>query len=573
MSIFPFHFLKSEQPIYRKVSVADFIVLLALVAVLFVGAKIAFSAPTIVKGPVISLSPQVLPWYALFSITRMGLAYLLSVIFTLFYGYIAASSRRGEQFLIPLLDILQSVPILSFLPLVLLSLTAFLPTRLAVEIAAVVLIFTSQVWNLTFAWYQSLKSVPGELREASQIFGFSKWRQFRVLEFPFFAISFIWNSMMSWSGGWFFLMAAETFTVGHKDFRLPGLGSFLKEAAIQHNYSAILWGIGVLIFVIVFLDQLVWQPLLQWSQRFKLDLVEGDSDSGSWALDLISKSHIIQIIHQKFLAPFWEWLDQFSMKVEKQTVVSNRYVWRALGVFGAIIFGVGLTVLIVESLRLLMTISLIEWQSIIFGDIVTFLRVGASLLIALAWTVPIGVLIGTNKKMANFLQPLIQMTASIPATALFPLVLLVFLNLPGGLNIAAIFLMIMGTQWYLLFNVIAGANSIPQDLKYTTALLQLSLWQRWKVLILPSLFPFIITGAITASGGAWNASIVAEYVDFGGRVFKIHGIGYIIADATGKGDYSIVLAATVIMIFTVVSINRLVWRPLYALAQERYKME
>lgn len=573
MSLFPFQFFRSEQPIYRKISVADFIVLMGVVGLLYIGATIAFSAPAIVKGPVISLSPHVLPWYTLFSVTRMGIAYLLSVLFTLLYGYIAASSRRGEQVLMPLLDILQSVPILSFLPLVLLSLTAFLPPRIAVEIAAVVLIFTSQVWNLTFAWYQSLKSVPNELREASQIFGFTKWRQFRVLEFPFFGISFIWNSMMSWSGGWFFLMAAETFTVGHKDFRLPGLGSYLKEAAIQHNWTAIAWGIAMLIFVIVFMDQVVWRPLLIWAERFKLDLVEGDVEGQSWALNLISKSHILHTIHRKFLFPLWEWLDQFSFKIEQKTVGGTKRFWRYLGIVAAALAFIAGAILVVQAIKLIVQVPLAAWQSIVLGVLATFGRVVIALVLALAWTIPVGVLIGTNKRLANFLQPLVQIAASIPATALFPLLLLVFLNLPQGLNIAAIFLMVMGTQWYLLFNVIAGANSMPQDLKYTAALLQLSIWQRWRVLILPCLFPFIVTGAIAATGGAWNASIVAEYVDFGGKVFKTHGIGYIIADATGKGNYSLVLAATLVMIFTVVVINRLVWRRLYVVAQERYKME
>jgi ABC-type nitrate/sulfonate/bicarbonate transport system permease component len=284
----PFHFLRREVSVTtrrrlfefirpeRGLSFNDIVIILVIGVLVYVGARLALRAPAMVQGPTISLEPAVLPWYALRSVIRMLAAYLLSLIFSLVYGYIAAYNRRAERFMMPVLDVLQSVPILSFLPVVLLSLSAVLPERIATELASIVLIFTSQAWNMTFNWYQSLTTIPNELREASAIFRFNGWVRLKTLEFPFGAIGLIWNSMMSWAGGWFFLMAAEIFTVGQRDFRLPGLGAYLQEAANQGNVTAILWGIGTLVLVIVLLDQLVWRPLLVWADKFKLETVESD---------------------------------------------------------------------------------------------------------------------------------------------------------------------------------------------------------------------------------------------------------------------------------------------------------
>lgn len=265
----------------------DVVVLIGIAVLIYAGIRLALRAPETVEGPTISLSPGALPYYALRSVGRMAAAYLLSLAFTLVYGRLAAYNRRAEQVLMPLLDVLQSVPILSFLPVVLLSLSAILPERTAAELASIVLIFTSQAWNMTFAWYQSLTTIPKELREASAIFRFNGWLRFKVLELPFAAISLLWNSMMSWAGGWFFLMAAEIFTVGQRDFRLPGLGAYLQEAANQGDTRAILWGIGALVLVIVALDQLVWRPLLAWADRFKLETVEGENPPTSWFYNLL----------------------------------------------------------------------------------------------------------------------------------------------------------------------------------------------------------------------------------------------------------------------------------------------
>ncbi len=563
-----------EQPFGRGFSIGDVVVMIGLAVLIYVGARLALRAPEMVEGPTISLSPRMLPYYALRSIGRMAAAYTLSLFFTLVYGRLAAYNRRAERVLMPLLDVLQSVPILSFLPVVLLSLSAILPERTAAELASIVLIFTSQVWNMTFAWYQSLTTIPVELREASAIFRFNGWLRFKVLELPFAAISLLWNSMMSWAGGWFFLMAAEIFTVGQRDFRLPGLGAYLQEAASQGDTRAILWGIGAMVLVIVALDQLVWRPLLAWADRFKLETVEGENPPKSWFYDLLQNSRLLEQVSEKVWQPLNErvdtWLIRRAGAPEGTKGKGNPpYLLYAAG----LIVGLGMAYGGFRTALMLLSVPASQWGEIGLGVLATLLRVSTSLLIALAWTIPVGVAIGTNPRAANYLQPIVQVAASIPATALFPVFLLLIIGLPGGLNIAAVVLMLTGTQWYLLFNIIAGASAIPQDLKYTSALIGLSRWKRWQTLILPSLFPYIITGAITASGGAWNASIVAEHVEFGGQTLFTVGIGALIARATATGDYPLLLAATLTMVLAVILINRTLWRRLYRLAEERYRME
>ena len=574
MRRFLFNF-KFEQTTSRYFSWGDVLVVIALIGFIYIGVHLAIYTPPVIKGPNISLSPRALPWYTILSIARMAAAYLLSVIFSVVYGRIAANSKRAEKIMLPLLDVLQSVPILSFLPVVVLSLRAVLPQNIAAELGSVILIFTSQVWNMTFSWYQSLTTLPKELKEASSIFKLNSWLKFKTLEVPFAMISFVWNSMMSWAGGWFFLMAAEIFTVGDKDFRLPGLGSYLQQAASTGNMTAIIWGISVLIFVIVMLDQFVWRPLLSWSDRFKVETVEGDDTPTSWFYDLLRDANLLGWLNEKILLPLRERIDLWlGGKFNEPEDESKRrllpgsilrfipYILLALIIFGAYNAGI-----------MLIKINSMEWTEIGLGLSATLLRVFAALIIALSWTIPLGVAIGTNKKLSNFLQPLVQILASIPATALFPVFLLFLIALPGGLNIAAVLLMLLGTQWYLLFNIIAGASAIPQDLKYTAKLLHISKWQRWKILILPALFPYLITGSIAASGGAWNASIVAEYVNFGGKIMSTNGIGAIISESTAAGNYPMLLASTLSMILTVVLINRFLWRRLYRVAEEQYRLD
>lgn len=558
----------------RKFSVIDLFVLLGLISLLYAGVELASTAPEYVTAPNISTSPEALPVYAFFSLLRMTAAYILSVGFTLVYGRIAAYNKNAEKYMLPVLDVLQSVPILSFLPVVVLSLRAILPQGIAVELGSVVLIFTSQVWNMTFAWYQSLTTIPKDLHEAAAVNRFSKWQRFTRLEFPFGMISFIWNSMMSWAGGLFFLMAAEIFTVGDKDFRLPGLGSFLHEASDKGDYTAILQGIAALVLIVVLLDQLLWRPLLAWSEKFKLEMVSTDDPPRSWFYSVLTGSNIISRLTEQVLTPLVNRID--AALDRRSGEIETHEEEKKSGIVGKMVLAVFLVAILASltgGMFMLAKITVEDWMGIIGGVFATFLRVLIALLIALAWTIPVGVLIANNRKVARFLQPLVQIFAAVPATALFPVVLMFLVSLPFGVNLASILLMLMGTQWYLLFNIIAGASAIPADLKNTTKLLQLSGFKRWKSLTLPALFPYIITGAIAAGGGAWNASVVAEFVTFNGKTLATGGIGASIAKATAEGNFPVLLASTLLMVLAVGSINRLFWRRLYNLAEDRFKMD
>lgn len=551
----------------------DLIVLLAIICLLYVGVRIAFDAPPVIQNPDISLAPAALPWYAALSLGRMTAAYALSLLFSLVYGRLAAYNHRAEQVLMPMLDVLQSVPILSFLPVVLVALTAIFPDRFAAELSSIILIFTSQAWNLTFAWYQSLTTIPKELREASAIFRLNTWFQFKTMELPFAAISLVWNSMMSWAGGWFFLMAAEIFTVGQHAFRLPGLGAYLHEAASQENYSAIAWGIATLVLLVVLLDQLVWRPLMAWSDRFKVEMVENDNPPTSWFYDTLHNSRISRWFHDAFIGPFLMFLDRSLGRMQPGDSEHHKAGRSWLGLAISLVGGAFLLFGLIQAALLLLRLPPADWWQVAAGVGATLLRVVIALILALAWTVPVGVAIGTNPRLASVLQPLVQVIASVPATAIFPVFVLMVIDLPGGLNLAAVLLMLLGTQWYLLFNIIAGASAIPQDLKYTARLIHLTRWERWRTLILPSLFPYLITGMITASGGAWNASIVSEFITFGGKTIKTTGIGSLIAQSSTAGNYPLLLAATVSMILVVILINRFFWRRMYRIAEERYHME
>lgn len=569
-----FRRLTTGWPLARFTTWADVVVLIAIAVSVYVGAELASEAPKVIGGPNIVLTPAALPFYAALSVSRMAAAYVLSLIFTLVYGYIAAKNRRAEQVMMPVLDVLQSVPILSFLPVVLLGFAAIMSENVAAEVASVVLIFTSQVWNMTFAWYQSLTTMPKELQEASRVFRFNPWFRFKSLELPFGAISLIWNSMMSWAGGWFFLMAAEIFTVGDRDFRLPGLGSYLQTAANKGDIRAILWGVGVLVLVIVILDQFIWRPLLVWAERFKVEMVAGEQVPQSWFYEILRNSTIVEWFNRSILKPIGDRLDALSIKylqAQSKSTENGRTSWSSIMLaallVAALVYG------IYRSVDMMTGVTAAQWAEIVVGLGATLARVAVALIIALAWTIPLGAVLGTNQKVANWLQPIVQITASVPATALFPVLLLVLIGLPGGLNLAAVILMLMGTQWYLLFNVIAGAGAVPQDLKYTSSLIGLSRWERWRTLMLPALFPYIVTGAITASGGAWNASIVAEYAKFGGKSVYTTGIGSSIARATAAGDFPLLMAATMSMVLAVIIINRVFWRRLYRLAEDRYRME
>jgi NitT/TauT family transport system permease protein len=536
---------------------------------------------------VVSLSPHSLPLYAFYSVVRIGLAYLLSLFFAVSYGYIAAYNRRVEKFMIAVLDILQSIPVLSFLPPVMLAMIALVPTRqLGVEMGAIILIFTGSVWNMAFSFYSSLKSIPRELMEATRIYRFSRLQRLIQLELPYASIGLIWNSIMSVAGAWFFLMACEMFHLGSRDFRLPGLGSYLQTAADEGNGIAIAWGLTVMIFIIVATDQLVWRPLIAWSDKFKFEQVESSQRVSSPILHLLTHSNVLASIRSHTLVPLAENLysrlsERRSHKQKQSNVTPDddpednqapRSRIAALPLVLLLLAACAVAYASFQAVALLRPLQGHEYLHILKGAAATFLRVNLSLILASAWTIPAGVAIGFHPRLAHIAQPLAQIAASVPATALFPVLLLALVQLGGGMGIGSIALMLLGTQWYILFNVIAGAIAIPSDLKEVATLFHFSTIQRWKTVILPGIFPFLITGLVTASGGAWNASIIAEYFPIKGQILQTTGLGAIISEATSNGRFPILLLSTIVMALMVVTTNRLVWRRLFHLAETRYKL-
>jgi len=535
-------------------------------------------------GPVkveaeISQDPRSLWAYALYSLVRILVAYGISLVFALAYGYAAAKSKRAEIVLIPLLDILQSIPVLSFLPAVMLAMVSLFPSRqLGVELGSIILIFTGQVWNIAFSFYSSLKTIPRDLREAAIIYRFSRWQRFMELDLPFSTIGLVWNSMMSVAGGWFFLMACEMFVLGDKDFRLPGLGSFLQTAASNGNTRAMLWGLAMMVAVIVLMDQLIWRPVIAWADKFKFEQVESSNTAENSILNFIRKESFLIRGYRRLLHPLVNWLTvQFASGAKRAAATfasaESRQPRRWLGWFVAAVGAVLMVYAIYRSVQELASLSRHEYLMLFRSAGLTFLRVNLALILGALWTIPVGVAIGFSPRFARLMQPLVQLAASIPATALFPVLLLVLIRLRGGVEIAAMALMLLGTQWYILFNVIAGAMAIPTDLKEAAKVFRFTRLDLWRRLILPGIFPYLVTGLVTASGGAWNASIIAEYFHFQGRVVEAPGLGSTISRASDAGHFQVLLAATLIMATIVVLINRVLWRRLYRLASTRFKLE
>ncbi len=571
--------LKRSWPVVIDLCVAA-IALAGFFAVVQIG-RYWFGHP--VPEIVISLSPRSLPLYAFYSIVRIGLAYGLSLLFAIAYGYTAAYNKRIEALMIAGLDILQSIPVLSFLPGVMLAMVALFPTRqLGVEMGAIVLIFTGQVWNMAFSFYSSLKGIPRELMEAAGIYKFSRWQRLVQLELPYSAIGLVWNSMVSVAGGWFFLMACEMFVLGTRDFRLPGLGSYLQTAASVGDPSAITWGLMTMIAIIVATDQLIWRPVIAWSNKFKFEQGTSAAEIRSPLLHLLQHSRGLRALRHHTVTPFSEDIYKRLAKERQQKLEKSARITREraheekvagwLRWLTVILVSLGVLYGAFRALALLREVQAAEFGQIMKGALATFLRVNVSLLLASAWTIPVGVAIGFHPRLARIAQPLAQIAASVPATALFPVILLALVRLGGGMGIGAIALMLLGTQWYILFNVIAGAMAIPSDLREVATLFRFSTIQRWKTVILPGIFPYLITGLVTASGGAWNASIIAEYFRLKNQTLQTVGLGATISAATDSGQFQILLLATIMMAIMVVTINRLVWRPLYHLAETRYKL-
>jgi NitT/TauT family transport system permease protein len=567
----------SERVRWKSTFVPDaavFAGLFAILYVLFASGRIWLAPFTPVAN--ISSSPRVLPLYAAYSLVRISIAYVLALLFALAYGLAAAKSERAARILLPLLDILQSIPVLSFLPGVMLAMVALFPGRqLGLELGSILLIFTGQAWNIAFSFYASLKGIPRELDEAARLYRFSGWQRFAQLEAPFAAIGLVWNSMMSVAGGWFFLMACEMFVLGTRDFRLPGLGSYLQVAAGAGDTRAIAWGMAAMIAVIVLLDQMVWRPAIAWSDKFKFETVEGVAPR-SFVLTILRRSGILAAFYRNAIYPVEERITQ-AFAARKLAGRAEAPPESSAKKWFAKVIGVAVSLAVAWlAYRALASVAHLgsrELALLAQDAALTFLRVNATLLLGALWAVPVGVWIGTTPAVARYAQPLVQIAASIPATALFPVLLMLLIRAGGGLGLAAMALLLLGTQWYILFNVIAGAMAIPTDLKEATSVFRFKRWERWRRLILPAIFPYLVTGLVTASGGAWNASIVAEYFHFNGQTLSVRGLGAAISRATDSGNLPVLLAATMVMSVIVVTVNRTLWQKLYRLAATRYKLE
>jgi NitT/TauT family transport system permease protein len=573
-----------EERVQRRFGGVDLLVafvLLVAITLLVMAASHWASPP--VQAVNIQLSPLMLPVYAGYSLLRMLLAYLLSLVFTLVYGHVAATNRRAEAVMVPILDILQSIPILSFLPAVVLALVAAFPhSNIGLELSSVLLIFTSQAWNMTFSFYHSARSLPADLKEFSTIARLRPWQRFLKLEVPSSMIGLIWNSMMSWAGGWFFLMASEQFVLGNRSFQLPGLGSYLQAAANKGNIGALLLGLLTLITLIILLDFFLWRPLVAWADKFKLEQNSESDPPVSPVLNVLRNSALVAMLNRQIFRPIGNRLARLlnrlqplpnpgavPEKVSRRLPASRIARW-VLGLLVA----VACVYAIWNMLVLLVQVNLATWGLLLLAAGATWLRTMVALAIGAAWTIPVGVAIGLSPRWSKRLQPVVQIVASIPATALFPVLLPLLVLLPGGLSQAAIVLMLLGTQWYILFNVIAGAMAVPNDLKEATVIYHVTRWRRWRTLILPAVFPYLVTGLLTASGGAWNASIVSEFVQFNGKTVSTLGLGASIANAADANPVNIpvLLAGTLLMAIVVVIINRLLWKRLYGLAERRYTL-
>ena len=525
----------------------------------------------------IDLSPWALPGYAVLSFWRGFLAYLLSLLFALVYGYWAAKHRISGSILIPLLDIMQSIPVLGFMPGLVIGLIALFPsTNLGLELSAIVMIFTGQVWNMVFSFHTSLTSLPTEQAEAAAVFRFTWFQRLRWVELPAATPGLVWNSMMSMAGGWFFLMVSESFRLGDRDFRLPGLGSYMSQALDAGNWPAIMYGILAMIGLIVVLDQLLWRPAVVWSERFQVDETARTEVGRSWMLDLLGNSRLLGWIGSRSARlaspPPW-YLGSMAAPV-RTPWWALPLAWTGLAavLIGSVIGSWFLIALVIEvPLAASANPRISSWTAILHGTGLTSMRVVGTLLLGTLWALPAGLAIGGSPRWSRLLQPVVQIAASFPAPMLFPLCLLVFATLGLPLGVGAMLLMLLGAQWYILFNVIAGAQAIPGEMRDVAVTFRLGWWLRFTRLELPAVFPSLVTGWVTAAGGAWNASIVAEFITWRRQVYSVDGLGSIISRSAEQADYPALVAAIVTMaVVVVVVVNRLVWRPLRRLANERF---
>lgn len=551
--------------------------IMAAVFVLMAHAAIAMrgSVELLTTAPV-TLDPANLPGYALRTTLRMFAAIIASLIFTFVVATLAAKSRRAEMVIIPALDILQSVPVLGFLTFTVTFFMGVFPgSQLGAELASIFAIFTSQAWNMTFSFYQSLRTVPRDLDEVSRGFGLTTWQRFWRLEAPFAAPGLIWNTMMSMSGGWFFVVASEAITVGNTTVELPGIGSWLAKAISEQDFLAVGWAVLAMGILILLYDQLLFRPIVAWADKFRAEQTASQEKPRSWVYDLLRRTRLLKAIGTPFVA-FWQWLMLVGAggprraprpaEPARTSRIADR-LWLAFIILLAIA-GAAVTVLYIRR-----TLGWDDVGQAFGGGFATLLRVVVLVALASLIWVPIGVWIGLRPGVAQKVQPLAQFLAAFPANVLFPFVVIAIVATGASPNIWLSPLMILGTQWYILFNVIAGASAFPSDLREAAAVFKLSSWSWWTKVMLPGIFPYYVTGALTATGGSWNASIVAEVASWGNTHLEAYGLGSYIAKATEAGDFPRVVLGIAVMSLFVTAFNRALWRPLYVFAERRLRLD
>ncbi len=571
-----FYFANPDK-VGRFINRWDLLLLILIFAILFflgwAGAQMATPYQLGDQIP-ISLAPSNLPFYALRTVLRLFIALIFSIVFTFVVGALAAKNRRAEQIIIPAIDILQSIPVLSFLSITVTGFIHLFPNSLlGPECASIFAIFCAQVWNMTFGFYQSLKTLPHDLKEVSAMFRLSAWQRFWKVEVPFSMSGLLWNMMISMSASWFFVVLSEAISVAHQNIRLPGVGSYIALAIAEKDLHAVGYAILTMVIVIFLYDQILFRPLIAWSEKFKVEQSPDESEYQSWLIDLMRSSRLMKRL-TKTLSIFADsfvnarWLRLSEPKAVKEIDFKKQRrldrLWGGLVLLSIICGGWYLLQFILAELKV--------------SDILHVFLLGAAtgtrvivliILSSLIW-IPVGVWIGLRPRIAQTIQPVIQFVAAFPANLFYPLFVIAIVAFHLNVEIWVTPLMILGTQWYILFNVIAGASRIPRDLYLAADNFGLKGWIWWKRLALPGIFPFYITGAITAAGGAWNASIVAELVSWGNVTLKATGLGEYIQASTTAGDFPKIALGTAMMCVYVLAFNHLIWRPLYRLAEDRF---
>jgi len=559
----------------RRFGLVDLATVVALAGLLFGVLQLGrewsgASRPAIV----IDLSPWALPRYTFYSLSRGLLAYVLSLAFTLTYGYWAAKDRIAERVLVPLLDILQSIPVLGFMPGLILALVALFPhNNIGLELAAVIMIFTGQAWNMTFSYYHSLRSVPDDLREVAAVYRFSWWQRLKWLELPYATLGLVWNSMLSMAGGWFFLMINEAFRLGDRDFRLPGIGSYMSVAVDQGRTDAMLYAIGAMTLMIVAVDQVLWRPVVVWAQKFRVEEGGTQEKMSSWFLNWLRRSRLLAVLRQLGRRVGTRLARRRAIRPGPTTQpVAARQPAAWLGVILLALLLAALAFGAWKLTHVLRRVPAVEWGTLGGAAAWTLGRVLLATALGTLWALPAGIAIGLSPRLSRLLQPVVQIVASFPAPMLFPIVIGGLAAAGVSLGWGSIVLMLLGTQWYILFNVIAGAMAIPTDLQEAARSYRLQGWRRFRALYLPGVFPYLVTGWVTAAGGAWNASIVAEFVTFKGQTLQAHGLGAQISAAAAAADFPRLAASILVMSAIVVAFNRTVWRQFYRLAERRFSL-